>query len=279
MNSNKRHICQVKNLQLWRDLSTSVNNKLFTLFHKGFISWNFAFAKFRENKTLAKIFVFTVILTLSLSFIPCIWDTAPISAVESPGAVIPLVPNATLGGVMLAQTDIECFHTGLTEFPEVAPWAPEPLSPLWCDLSTPECDEMSCLFPLLSLGLVGLESVELVAFAAPNKGLPCLVPDAVVVGLWRDEEAELRLCCGDVSFALRGTRGGGAFSLSALLALPGEVFGRGGIGRAPDRLGADEAEGIWEWPWPDTVSFTLVPLFFPTALKALLCVLKNTTYT
>ena len=61
-NSVKRHIIHVKNSQLGHDLSTSVNDRVISL---GFYVANFENAKFRENKTLAKISEFTVILQMS----------------------------------------------------------------------------------------------------------------------------------------------------------------------------------------------------------------------
>ena len=65
---------------------------------------------------------------------------------------------------MLAQTDMECFQTGLTELPEpeLAPrMGGVGTSPLWLDLSPVDCGEESCLDPLMSLGLAGFGSFEL----------------------------------------------------------------------------------------------------------------------
>ena len=54
-NNVKRHICHGKNSRVWHDLPTSVKDKEFFT-----ISRNSSYAKFRENKTLAKIFEFIV---------------------------------------------------------------------------------------------------------------------------------------------------------------------------------------------------------------------------
>ena len=57
----KRHICDVKNSRQRHDLPISVNDRVISPFHEGFsFPRNFAYAKFRENKTLAKISEFTV---------------------------------------------------------------------------------------------------------------------------------------------------------------------------------------------------------------------------
>ena len=53
-NSVKRHICDVKNSRLGHDLLTSVDDIVISPFRKGFIFTKPA--KFRENKTLAKIY-------------------------------------------------------------------------------------------------------------------------------------------------------------------------------------------------------------------------------
>ena len=95
---------------------------------------------------------------------------------------------------MLAHTDMECFHTGLTEFPEpeLAPrGGGVGVSPL--DLSPMVCGEESCLCPLISLGLAGFGSFELESFEpwAPNNGLFCLELEDEV-GLLLDAEGELR---------------------------------------------------------------------------------------
>ena len=58
MKSVKRHIYDVKNSRLGHDLPTSVND--ISPFREGLFSRNFAYAKFRKNKTLAKISEFTV---------------------------------------------------------------------------------------------------------------------------------------------------------------------------------------------------------------------------
>ena len=51
----KRHICDVKHSRLGNDLPISVNKEIL-LFREGLIFTKLAHAKFRENKTLAKIF-------------------------------------------------------------------------------------------------------------------------------------------------------------------------------------------------------------------------------
>ena len=60
MNSVKRHICDAKNSRLGHDLHISVNDRVISVFREDFIFGNFAYAKFRENKTLAKISELTV---------------------------------------------------------------------------------------------------------------------------------------------------------------------------------------------------------------------------
>ena len=55
----KRHICEVKNSRLWHDLPISVNDRVISPFRESFI-FTKLYAKFRENKTLAKISGFTV---------------------------------------------------------------------------------------------------------------------------------------------------------------------------------------------------------------------------
>ena len=59
-NGVERHICDVKNSRQRHDLPISVNDRVISPFHEGLFSRNFAYAKFRENKTLAKIYEFTV---------------------------------------------------------------------------------------------------------------------------------------------------------------------------------------------------------------------------
>ena len=54
-NSDKRYICDVKNSQFGFDLPISFNDRVIARNRDDFI-----FAKFRENKTLAKISKFTV---------------------------------------------------------------------------------------------------------------------------------------------------------------------------------------------------------------------------
>ena len=64
--SVKRHICDVKNSRLGYDLPTSVNDRVILPFREVFFSRKFAYAKFRENKTLAKISEFTVFYTSAI---------------------------------------------------------------------------------------------------------------------------------------------------------------------------------------------------------------------
>ena len=59
-NSIKRHIYHVKNSQLGHDLPASVNERVILTYSEGIIFTNFAYAKFHEIKTLAKISEFTV---------------------------------------------------------------------------------------------------------------------------------------------------------------------------------------------------------------------------
>ena len=54
-NNVRRRVSDVKNSQMEQHLPISVNSKVISTFHEGFI-----FAKFRENKTLAKTCEFTV---------------------------------------------------------------------------------------------------------------------------------------------------------------------------------------------------------------------------
>ena len=56
----KRHICDPQTSRLRHDLHVSVNDGVNLLFREGLFSRNFAYAKFRENKTIAKIFESTV---------------------------------------------------------------------------------------------------------------------------------------------------------------------------------------------------------------------------
>ena len=72
-NSVKRHICRIKNPLLGHDLSSSVNNRVISLFRAGFIFMKLhRSAKFRENKTVAKFCKSTVWLRLSVLFIFCL---------------------------------------------------------------------------------------------------------------------------------------------------------------------------------------------------------------
>ena len=50
----------MKNSRLRQDLPISINHRVILPFREGLFSRNFAYAKFRENKVLAKIFEFTV---------------------------------------------------------------------------------------------------------------------------------------------------------------------------------------------------------------------------
>ena len=61
-NSVKRHICDVQISRLRPDLPLFVNHRVILLFLAGlvFTKLKFAYAKFRENKALAKISEFTV---------------------------------------------------------------------------------------------------------------------------------------------------------------------------------------------------------------------------
>ena len=55
-NSIKRHISDVKNSRLRQNLPISINDKVILLFRKVFcFHETYAYAKFRENKVLAKI--------------------------------------------------------------------------------------------------------------------------------------------------------------------------------------------------------------------------------
>ena len=59
-NSFKRHIREAKNSRLRHDLHMSVNDRVISAFTRILFSRNFAYAKFCENKTLAKISEITV---------------------------------------------------------------------------------------------------------------------------------------------------------------------------------------------------------------------------
>ena len=62
VNSDLRHICDDKNSRLEHDLPILVNGRVILPFARILFSWNLAYAKFRENKTLAqKISEFTVV--------------------------------------------------------------------------------------------------------------------------------------------------------------------------------------------------------------------------
>ena len=61
--SVKRHICDFQNSQLGHGLPISVNDRVVSTFRENFFSRNFAYAKLRENKTLAKLSEFTVYRT------------------------------------------------------------------------------------------------------------------------------------------------------------------------------------------------------------------------
>ena len=58
-NSVKSHICDVNNSRLRHDLPISVNYREISPYREDLISRIFAYAKFRENKILAKISEFT----------------------------------------------------------------------------------------------------------------------------------------------------------------------------------------------------------------------------
>ena len=70
-NSIKRHISDVNNLRLRQNLPISINDRVILPFREVLFSRNFAYAyaKFRENKVLAKISEFTVLATLLQSFV------------------------------------------------------------------------------------------------------------------------------------------------------------------------------------------------------------------
>ena len=61
-NSVERHICDVKNSRLKHALNihVSVNHRVISPFREGLLSRSFAYAKYRENKTLVKISDITV---------------------------------------------------------------------------------------------------------------------------------------------------------------------------------------------------------------------------
>ena len=59
-NSIKRHLCDVRNSRLGHDIRISVNGRAILPIREGFNFRKLAYAKFRENKTLAKISEFTV---------------------------------------------------------------------------------------------------------------------------------------------------------------------------------------------------------------------------
>ena len=61
-NSIKRHTSNVKNSRLRQGLPISTDDRVILPFCEAFIFTNFAYAKFRENKVLAKNSEFTVLL-------------------------------------------------------------------------------------------------------------------------------------------------------------------------------------------------------------------------
>ena len=63
-NSVKRHTCDVKISRLGHDLPITVIDSVISRFARISFSRNFAYAKFHENKTLAKISEFTVLNVL-----------------------------------------------------------------------------------------------------------------------------------------------------------------------------------------------------------------------
>ena len=64
VDSIKRHICDFKHSQLEHDLPILVNVRIFLLFREVSFSRNFAYAKFSENKNLAKISNLTVFIKI-----------------------------------------------------------------------------------------------------------------------------------------------------------------------------------------------------------------------
>ena len=62
-NCIKRHISDVENSRLRQDLPISINDRVILPFREGLFSRIFTYAKFRENKVLAKISGFTVLFS------------------------------------------------------------------------------------------------------------------------------------------------------------------------------------------------------------------------
>ena len=71
-NSIKRHISDVKNSRLRQDLPISINDRVMLPFARVLFSRNFAYAKFREIKVLAKFSEFTVHHTVNVQ-LPSVW--------------------------------------------------------------------------------------------------------------------------------------------------------------------------------------------------------------
>ena len=63
-------VSDVNNLRLGHDLPISVNDRVISAFlrGRGLFSRNFAYAKFRENKTLAKVSDLTVVCVWRIAF-------------------------------------------------------------------------------------------------------------------------------------------------------------------------------------------------------------------
>ena len=72
---------------------TSVNEKTFSPIREGLFSGNFAFAKFGENKTLAKIFEFTVTSIVSLQKYDLSGRSSELLPGYSPVALTPSSPK------------------------------------------------------------------------------------------------------------------------------------------------------------------------------------------
>ena len=67
-NSIKRRISDVKSSRLRQDLPISIIERVILPFREGLFSRNYAHAKFRENKVLAKISEFTVLIDVNWKF-------------------------------------------------------------------------------------------------------------------------------------------------------------------------------------------------------------------
>ena len=93
-----RRICDVKNSEQRHDLLISVNDRVILPLQRVLFSRNLAYAKFRENKTLAKISEFTVTFTFQefqteqtseVSALCEMMQTASTSLTDKPLHVIP----------------------------------------------------------------------------------------------------------------------------------------------------------------------------------------------